>query len=99
MRTIHAAPPQASECISCGGAGLYVGRLEEPGTALICFDCKGIGAVQYGRKLFTRRNYLGGITRIFMSQARGLKIVKVEGSAMSYPQFEERYPVGPMAKA
>jgi hypothetical protein len=53
------------ECASCGGTGLYRGRGERKGAAVICRKCHGTGSVSFSYNEFTGRKHCEGVTRVF----------------------------------
>lgn len=73
------------QCLSCDTTGLYQGKDELPGSAVICRDCGGQGWRPVDYSEFNGRRRRVGIQTVFKSGG---------GSAgMSYAEFEKRVPV------
>lgn len=86
------------ECDKCKGTGLYVGVCERGGAAVICYCCKGTGAVdvEYHFNKFTERKLRDSVKRVFDNcgfciSAHNVevdgKILKFEEAGASYDEW------------
>lgn len=88
-------PSMKVACDSCDSTGLYCGFAEPKGEAVICLDCKGIGAQDLVYKEFTGRKRRSGISTVRRSQGRFVPLgVGGAGQAMSYDEFTRSIPGG-----
>jgi len=55
------------ECPDCKGFGLYRGRCEERGSAVVCHTCEGTGKSTFTYNEFTGRKHVEGVKRVFYS--------------------------------
>mgnify|MGYP001157472096 FL=1 len=55
------------ECPKCGGTGLYQGICERDGAAVVCYACKGSGAVTFSYNEFTGRKRRNNVRRVYES--------------------------------
>ncbi len=55
------------ECAACKGTGLYVGRAERDGAAVVCHKCKGTGRFRFvhSYKAWCGRNERLDVARVF----------------------------------
>lgn len=79
-----------TECIACGGTGLYSGLAEPKGTAVICIQCGGSGCKEITFTPFTRRKGRRGIQTVSLSRGSfiGTGVGSV-GESITYKEFQQ----------
>ena len=58
-------PTITIQCSSCKGTGLYRGRCERGGAAVVCRTCEGMGQSEYTYQEFSGRKRAEGVTRVY----------------------------------
>lgn len=71
-------------CGACDGTGLYVGRAERDGAAVVCSRCGGTGGVHRELRVFTGRVLRPNIRRVYQ---RGTGFVVGEGGGLTLESF------------
>lgn len=88
-------PRITCECEDCRGTGLYSGFAESKGEAVVCLGCAGSGCVTKTYTEFTGRKKKSGITTVRLSRgAFAATGIGGHGQAMTYSQFEKKFPPG-----
>ena len=78
-----------TECEACNGTGLYSGRAEPEGVAVVCLRCTGTGCFVFRYKPFKKRKGRKGISTVRVS--RGALIVDCgpTGGSVTYEEFKK----------
>jgi hypothetical protein len=77
-------------CEECGGTGLYSGRFEVCGAAVICHNCDGTGAVEYEPPEvveFAGLRLRDDVTHISLPDSGRALVPEIDVNAISYEEF------------
>jgi len=87
---------------SCKGTGVYVGRAERDGAAIVCYKCKGTGKVHYEFEYeeFTGLKERDGVERVYKGgygfaiaprklDFDGIGTVDMQKEGVSYDEFKK----------
>jgi hypothetical protein len=90
------------KCRACGGTGLYAGRGEAAGAAIVCYVCKGTGRHRFRHEYeeFTGRLKRPGVTRVYetnpgirVGEGKGFRLEDFGGLPLE--DWEAGLPFGP----
>lgn len=76
------------DCKECKGTGLYVGFAEHKGSAVVCYHCKGAGAVEFkAPPEFSGRKRRAGITSVSRPGSGWNLVPGRDLGAVTYEEF------------